>query len=133
MASKSAEIHEEIIVALRNELGALARILDIVGNAGVNVLALCAYELGDAGAAHLVVDHPAKAKAALDGAGAKYELHPVLVVALDDKPGAAAAAFGKIAAAGVNVRHCYVTSAGAKSAKLVIRTADNGKAKEALG
>lgn len=130
-----AEIHEEIIISgLKNEPGALGRVLKVVGDAGVNLRALCAYATGpERGAAHLVVDHPAKAKAALDGAGVVYELHPALVIPVEDRPGAGAGICERIAGRGVNIEHCYATGVGGGgAATLVVRTNDNGKAMEAV-
>lgn len=128
----SAEIHEEITVSLKNEPGSLAKVLKIVGDAGVNVLAFCAYAMEAEGTALIIPDSPAKAKGALDKAKVKYELHPVLVVKAEDKPGSAAAACAKVGAKGVNVEYCYASGTGKGLGSIIMRTADNGKAKEAL-
>ncbi len=130
----AVEIHEEILVTMKNEPGALAKVLKTIGDAGVNVLAFCAYEMGpDSGNAHIIPDSPAKAKAALEKAKTKYELHPILVVKAEDKPGSAAGVCAKIAAKGVNISYCYASGVGKGTGTIVVRTADNGKAKEALG
>jgi hypothetical protein len=130
----SADIHEEIIVQLRNEPGAVAKVLKLIADAGVNIHAFCGYAMGpDAGAVHIMPDHAPKAKAALDAAHVKYTLSPALVIKTEDKPGTAASIAAKIAAKGVNVEHCYATGVGKGAGTIVVRTADNGRAKEALG
>ncbi len=129
----AAEIHEEIVVSLKNEVGALANVLKTIADARVNMTAFCAYAMGNEGYAHIVADQPAKAKEALEKAGLKFELHPVVVAKVSDKPGAGAELAGRIAEKGVNIEHCYATGVGRGQANVVIRTADNGKAKEAIG
>ena len=130
----ASEIHEEVTVRLKNEPGALASLLETLAGAGVNVLGLCSWGAGAEGTALIVPDHPAKAKQALDAAKIAYELHPVIVVPTEDRPGAAAAVCRKVAAKGINIDTCYASGVGpgARAATVVLRTHDNGKAKEAM-
>jgi hypothetical protein len=128
----SIEVHEEIIVNMKNEPGALARILKHIAESGANMIALVAYQMGADGAAHLIADHAQKVKDELDKLKAKYDSHPVLVVRVEDHPGSAAAICHKIAAKGINIEHCYATATKGQAA-FVIRTKDHLAAKAAIG
>ena len=55
------------------------------------------------GIAAFIADDKAAAQAVLDGAGTGYLLRPALTVRIANLPGAGAAAFRKLAEAGINV------------------------------
>jgi hypothetical protein len=89
-------------VELDNQPGELARLCEEMASSGVNLL-LCATTGGDRGVAAFIADDEAAAQAVLDGAGIGYQLRPAVTVKLANLPGAGAAAFRKLADAGVNV------------------------------
>ena len=87
---------------LDNHPGELARLCEAMASSGVNLL-LCATTRGDGGVVAFIADDETAGQAVLDGAGIGYLLRPALTVRMDNLPGAAAAAFRKLADAGVNV------------------------------
>jgi hypothetical protein len=89
-------------VELDNQPGELARLCEAMASSGVNLL-LCATTGGDRGVVAFIADDEAAAQAVLDRAGIGYQLRPAVTVKLANLPGAGAAAFRKLADAGVNV------------------------------
>ena len=89
-------------VELDNHPGELARLCEALASGGVNLL-LCATTQGSSGIVAFIADDEAAAQAVLDGAGIEYLLRPALTVRMANLPGAGAAAFRKLAEAGVNV------------------------------
>src|ERR1700755_2613862 len=89
-------------VELDNQPGELARLCEAMGSSGVNLL-LCATTHGGSGVVAFIADDEAAAQAVLDGAGIGYLIRPALTVRMENLPGAGAAAFRKLADAGVNV------------------------------
>ena len=89
-------------VELDNQPGELARLCEAMAGSGVNLL-LCATTHGSSGVVAFIADDEAAAQAVLDGAGIGYLIRPALTVRMENLPGAAAAAFRKLADAGVNV------------------------------
>ena len=89
-------------VELDNHPGELARLCEAMASSGVNLL-LCATTHGNRGVVAFLADDEAAAQAVLDGAGIEYLLRPAVTVRMANLPGAGAAAFRKLAEAGVNV------------------------------
>jgi hypothetical protein len=89
-------------VELDNHPGELARLCEALASGGVNLL-LCATTQGSSGIAAFIADDEAAAQAVLDRAGTEYLLRPALTVRMANLPGAGAAAFRKLAEAGINV------------------------------
>ncbi len=89
-------------VELDNQPGELAGLCEAMADSGVNLL-LCATTHGNSGTVAFIADDEAAAQAVLDGAGIEYLLRPALTVRMENLPGAGAATFRKLAAAGVNV------------------------------
>ena len=87
---------------LDNQPGELARLCEAMASSGVNLL-LCATTHGSSGVVAFIADDEAAAQAVLDGAGIGYLMRPALTVRMENLPGAGAAAFRKLADAGVNV------------------------------
>jgi hypothetical protein len=89
-------------VELDNQPGELARLCEAMASSGVNLL-LCATTHGGSGVVAFIADDEAAAQAVLDGAGIGYLMRPAVTVRMENLPGAGAAAFRKLADAGVNV------------------------------
>jgi hypothetical protein len=89
-------------VQLDNQPGELARLCEAMASSGVNLL-LCATTHGKSGVVAFIADDEAAAQAALQGAGIQYLIRPAVTVKMANLPGAGAATFYKLAAAGVNV------------------------------
>src|SRR5439155_7103238 len=87
-------------VELDNQPGELARLCEAMASSGVNLL-LCATTHGSSGVVAFIADDEAAAQAVLDGAGIGYLMRPALTVRMENLPGAGAAAFRKLADAGV--------------------------------
>jgi hypothetical protein len=89
-------------VELDNHPGELARLCEAMAGHGVNLL-VCATTHGSSGVVAFIADDEAAAQAVLGGAGIEYLLRPAVTVRMANLPGAGAAAFRKLADAGVNV------------------------------
>jgi hypothetical protein len=88
-------------VELDHHPGEQARLCEALASGGVNLL--CATTHGNSGIAAFIADDETAAHAALDGAGIEYLPRPALTLRMANLPGAGAAAFRKLAEAGVNV------------------------------
>ncbi len=123
----------QLVLTLQNKPGVLANLCKVLGDAGVNVEALCAPEAPGKGRLRLVVDDAAKAEAALKGAKIRAGKEEAIRVTLDNKPGALADAARKLAAAKVNIKCAYATTAGPGQAAVVLTVSNAAKALAALG
>jgi hypothetical protein len=95
---------------MENHPGALADIAEALGQAGINIQGMCGFVTGGRGVGHLLVQDPVAARRALSGVCELGEEREVLVVDLEDRPGALGSVVRKLADAGVNVEVGYLTA-----------------------
>ena len=89
-------------VSLADQPGELARLCEAMADSGVNLL-LCATTYSGSGVLAFIADDEAAAQDVLEALGLEYLMRPALTIKLENLPGAGAAAFRKLADAGVNV------------------------------
>ncbi len=106
------KVSEELQVEVKNQPGAMAKVLRAVADAGVEVRAFVGYAMGGNGFVHLVPSDAKKAKAALKKAGYKSKSNKVVVGTTKDKRGAAAAVAEKVGLKGINLEAAYATGTG---------------------
>ena len=98
---------------LEDRPGALAVVAETLGRAGINLLGGCGIPCGGQGVIHFLVDDAAAARKALQGANIAIAAEqPVLLVTVDDWPGAFAKVVHKLADVGVNINLLYITIRG---------------------
>ncbi len=115
----------QFTVLCENRPGTLAHGAKVLGDAKLNILAMLVSTAGTEGCVRLVVDKPAKAKKALDGAGVHYTEEAVLHVELRNVPGALAAFAQKLADKCINITAGYQTAVkGSRKASVVLAVSD---------
>ncbi len=120
---------KQLTVACENRPGTLAHLARTLGDAKVNILALCATTSGAEGSVRLVVDNANKAKKALAAGGYSFTEADVLHFELRHAPGALGHFCGKLAAKGINIDGGYAVAAkGARKAGMVLAVSDLTKA-----
>lgn len=121
----------DLTLYLDDEPGELARVGDVLGRAGVNIAGLCALTSGGGQVeAHILVQDATAAFEALQGAGITIaEEQEVIVLAVEDRPGALGEAVHKLGAAKVNLETAYL----ATNTRLVLSADNLADAKAALG
>lgn len=121
----------DLTLYLDDEPGELAHVGDVLGKAGVNIAGLCAHNSGGGQAElHLLVQDPIPAFEALDRAGIKVEEEQeVIVLDMEDRPGALAEVVHKLGRAKVNLVTAYL----ATNTRLVLSADNLADAKAALG
>lgn len=103
----------DLTVGLVNQPGTLLRATDALGRAGVNIEGACAFVCEGKGVYHVLVEDRERARRALIDAGLEIQAERRVVLApVENRPGAAAALFRGIAAAGANIDLLYMTVDG---------------------
>jgi hypothetical protein len=123
----------DLTVVLQDRPGELARLGEVTGAVGVNILGMCAFT-GDEGRGiiHILVadEKASAARGALEDAGMGLaDERDVLVVDIEDRPGTLGELARMLGAANVNIDLAYTTFGGIK---LVIATDDLESARAAL-
>jgi hypothetical protein len=113
--------------------GELARLGQVLGDAGVNIGGLAAFTGDGRGFIHVLVDDDAAPRATQALREAKMgvaDQREVLVIDAEDRPGSLGELARELAAANVNIDLAYTTFGG--GVKIVIATDDLESAREAL-
>ncbi len=119
----------DLTVLLEDRPGTLADVGEVLGGANINVEGICGFPCEGKGRLHVLINGATGARDALDGAGLQVAAErEVLVLDIDDRPGALGGALRRLADAGVNVDLTYL----ATSTRLVIGADDLDKARTVL-
>ena len=120
---------KDLTVVLDNRPGTLADLGEALGEAGINLDAMCGFPCEGKGVIHILVEDAGKARSALENAGLTVESErEVLLFEAEDRPGMLGETMRKLADAGVNVDLLYK----ATQTKLVIGADDLEKAQATL-
>ena len=121
----------DLTLYLDDQPGELARIGDVLGQAGANIAGLCAVASGGGQAeVHILVDDATAAFEALQGAGIRIAAEQeVLVLEIEDRPGALGEIARRLGMARVNLTLVYL----ATNTRLVLGADNLADAKAAIG
>jgi hypothetical protein len=118
---------------MENTAGQLGRLCRVLTQADVNIRGICVADATDMSVIRLLVSDTAAAEEALRHAGFPFTRQDVLLVELDDRPGALEDVAVRLGQAGINVQYVYGAADGAEGrAKLVFRTSDVDTARQIL-
>jgi hypothetical protein len=123
----------DFTLILEDRPGELARLGEVLGDAGVNIGGLAAFTGEGRGVIHVLVDDDATRRASDALARAKIgvaDQREVLVVDVADRPGTLGELTRQLAAANVNIDLAYTTFGG--GVKIVIATDDLESARAAI-
>jgi len=121
-----AELSRQLMINVSNEVGSLAEILDVISAEGINLIALCAYEAEGTAAIMFVADDNNAAKKLLEKQGYQVVQEEVILLSLENKPGALKMVTDHFAEAGVDLRLAYGSvDNDVERSKLVIIAKDN--------
>jgi len=121
----------DLTLYVNDQPGELARIGDVLGRAGANISGLCAVTSGGGQAeVHILVDDATAAFEALQSAGIRIAAEQeVLVLTVEDRPGALGEIAHELGASRVNLTLAYL----ATNTRLVLGADNLGDAKAAVG
>jgi hypothetical protein len=120
---------KDLTVVLENRPGTLADMGEALGRAGINIEGLCGAVTAGSSSVHVLVEDAAGALQTLKANGFEVSHErEVLVLEIEDRPGALGAVTRQIAEAGVNIDLVYL----ATNTRLVIGADNLDKARGAV-
>ena len=127
---KNAKMGKELVVTVPNKMGTMANISKILADHGINIEGVAGYVMGNEAKIMIVADDILRAAEALKKAGFKaIETKEVVVLELENKPGALKSLSAKISDAKIDIRYIYgTTCSGGCAATIIVATNDNEKA-----
>jgi len=124
----------QIVVALQNKPGTLAKLCSTLRDAGVNISAMDAAGIAGRGKVRILVDSQDKAKDALKAAKIRFSEEEAIAIELDNRPGALGEVAEKLAQAKINIKYAYATtSEGSTKATVILAVPNVTKALGVIG
>jgi len=119
------EKRTQLSIAMENAPGQLGRLCRVLTQADVNIRAICVSDATDVSVIRILVSDTPAAEQMLREAGFAFTSQDVLVVELDDRPGALEDMAIRLGQAGVNLHYLYATANGIEGkARVVLRVSD---------
>ncbi|MDA0989564.1 MAG: hypothetical protein O3A51_02285 [Verrucomicrobia bacterium] len=107
-------IKKQFTVYLEHKPGALAKVLERLADAKIDIEGLSAYSSTDVGLVQIVSSNAARTRAVLKEAKLAFTSQDVVVVPIACESGSLAAVVCRMAKAGININYLYVTGCEAK-------------------
>ena len=127
------QITKQLAIFLDNRPGTLARVVDALAEAKINIFAISTSDTVDHSVIRLVVSDYRKALHVFEERGTLVVEDDVLMIEGDNKPGSLARIAHKLSGAKINIEYAYcATPPDAKKGLLILRVADAKKALKAL-
>ena len=117
------QIRNEVMFKAPTRVGLLADVAEKLNAAGVNILAIGAYDKGDNGEFLMITDNNRLAFEALDKLDGEKDLQSVIVAEVSNRPGELAAISRKLADHSINVGQVYATSVDGADTVMIVLTA----------
>lgn len=127
---RGASIGKELVITTENKIGALAALSKILADHGINVEGVAGYSVENTAKLMFVVDDTLRAKEAIIKAGYKdTKESEVVVIDLENKPGALKTVAAKLAGDKIDIRYMYGTTCPTGCpARIILATNQNEKA-----
>jgi len=123
---------KSLLLTVDDAVGKLAEVTGRLADAGLNILAVCAWVEGTTGKMLLCTDDNEKACATVREAGLTCDWKEGICVEADNRPGALQRVAQALAEAGINIEVVYATATDGPKARVVLHTSDNAKAAEVV-
>ncbi|MFH1656016.1 MAG: ACT domain-containing protein [Candidatus Omnitrophota bacterium] len=128
-----AKMVKQLNITTQDKPGMLAEVSDAIASQGINIEAICAYVMEGKAIFYVVTKNNTKVKQTLTAKGWQVEEEDVVMVDLENKPGALSQLSVKLKAKNVNLRYCYGSACSSTCpCVFVVKADDNNKALEAL-
>lgn len=121
-----AVLDKQLIITVDNKVGTLAEVSNVISSSGINLIAVCAYAVDNKGFIMFVSEDNNKAKELLKARKYNLREEEVILISLENKPGALQAITQRIADAGIDITLIYgsVEKKG-KTSQLALISEDN--------
>ncbi|MBU9889029.1 MAG: ACT domain-containing protein [Candidatus Omnitrophica bacterium] len=126
---KKAKIGREFVVVSENKVGALSSVAAVLADRGIDIVAISAQAAGGVAMMNFVTDDALRTRDVLSKKGFAVQENMVLLVEVEDKPGALKEITKKLAAKKVDILNIYASAPATYGpCVLVMATNNNPKA-----
>lgn len=115
---------DQITILVEDRPGALADICEAFGRNGVNIKAISAEGLGEAGVIRVITEDVNTAKRALGREGFSYRVAEIVSIRLSDKPGELGKVTRRLADEEINIQYIYILGRENGATDIALRVGD---------
>ena len=127
------QITKQLAIFLENRPGTLARVIDALAEAKINIFAISTSDTVDHSVIRLIVNDYRRALLVFEEHGTLVIEDDVLMIEGDNRPGSLAKIAHKLAAGKINIEYAYcATAPDARKGLLILRPSDCKKALKVL-
>ena len=120
-------------IFLENQPGRLAEVTATMAKAHVNIVGIDVVQATEHSVLRLVLDDPGRARSLLKREGIAFSENEVLVLDIENIPGALAEVAGKLARARINIEYAYgTTGAVSGRTRVILQVSDLMRARKVL-
>ncbi len=123
---------KRIIITVKNEVGVIAKITEVLANEGINLESIDTEGRGDSGLVIITTEECDRALHALMNAGFRAVTDDALIIKLRDEPGALAKVAARFRDAAVNIQSLHLLNRYGGYATVVMTADDRAKAEALL-
>ena len=124
---------KQLSVFLENRKGRLQAIVQLLGQAGVNISAISVADTAEFGIIRLIVDKVALAEKTLKDNGVVFHINDVVAIQIGSTPGSLAQVLSKLNDTNINVEYMYTLAESHRDeAVLILRFSDPEAAQSKL-
>jgi hypothetical protein len=117
------QVRNEVMFKAPTRVGLLADVTEALNKHGVNILAIGAYDKGDAGEFLMITSNNKLAYEALADMGGEMDMQSVVVAEVPNTPGELAKISRKLADHNINVSQVFATSVDGADTVMIVLTA----------
>jgi len=103
----TAALKKQLIITVDNRVGTLAEVSEVVSSSGINLIAVCAYAVDNKGVIMFVSEDNKTAKRLLKAKDYDVREEEIILLSVDNKPGALQAVTQRIANLGIDLTLIY--------------------------
>ena len=102
-----ADFARQLMISIHNSVGSLAEVTNAISAYGINFVAICAYAVGDQVAVMFVTEDNNESKRLLQEKGFIVSEEEVILLSVDNKPGALQMVTNRLAEAEIDLKLIY--------------------------
>ena len=121
----SVELDRQLMISLDDNVGSLAEVTNMISASGINMVAICAYAANQKVAIMFVTEDNNGARKILEDQGYNVREEEVILLSVENKPGALQAVTDKIAEAGINLKLIYGSVAKEGKVSRIVLISEN--------
>ena len=120
-----AELATQLMICVNDKVGTLAEVTTMISASGINMTAICAYAVEGTVAIMFVTEDNNEARKLLEARKYSVRAEEVILLTLDNKPGALQTVTDKLAEAGISLKLIYGSVTKENSNSRIILISDN--------